>query len=428
VNLYIRQALAEFSAFPFYPLALYGFGRFTRDRDRRFLVLGAIGFACVFFAHNAAALLFTPIVFAFIVYNACSARSLRLLMQLFAGAAMGMALSALVWLPILVEMKEVHIDRLIEGDLKYSNHLVNIPQFFSTTWGFGLSLPGSRDGMSFSLGWPHVLMLVAAVVIARKRKTRGLVYLFAVLAAVYCFLMTPLALWLWDNVSILQPVEFPWRMLGSVSVCVAIVVASLGGLQTRVSRRLALTIAVGSLVALNLSHIAAERYYRLDDHDWTPDQIARRGVSVTTREEYEPRSVLNRPPYEAEKLRTIRGDAQISWLFRKPEFWTAQVSASQESVLRANLFYFPGWAASVDGKPIPTQTSPETGEIQMELPAGEHRLMLEFRRTAPRVYGQAISTVALVVMVLTFFKSLPDRPPWRGRPFGAGEHTQRMQG
>src|SRR5436309_1166126 len=140
-----------------------------------------------------------------------------------------------VWLPILMEMKDVHIDRFIEGYLNYSNHMVYVQQFFSTTWGFGLSWPGYGDGMSFSLGWPHVLMLVAAVAIWRKQQSerRGPVYLFTLLAAAYCFLMTPAALWLWERVSILQPVEFPWRMLGPVAGCVAMDVASLGNRMTR---------------------------------------------------------------------------------------------------------------------------------------------------------------------------------------------------
>ena len=252
--------------------------------------------------------------------------------------------------------------------------------------------------MSFSLGWPHALMLVAAVAIRQKQKRegRGLVSLFALLAAAYCLLMTPTALWVWDKVSILQPVEFPWRMLGPVSVCVAMVGASLGTVPGRMTRGFGLTLGMGLLVALNLGHIGAERYHRLDGADWTPDQIARRGVSVTTREEYEPRSVLSRPAYQADKLRAINGDAKISLLVRKPGSWTAEVNASQESVLQANLFYFPGWTARVDGNDIPIQVSPQTGEIQAKVPAGEHRLNLKLRRTAPRFFGEVISAIALL--------------------------------
>src|SRR5262249_35063897 len=82
VEVYVRQALAEYTAFPFFPLTLYGFGRFARDRDRRFLVIGAGGLAAVCMAHNAAALLFAPIVALFVLYTAWAHRSWRLLLQL----------------------------------------------------------------------------------------------------------------------------------------------------------------------------------------------------------------------------------------------------------------------------------------------------------------------------------------------------------
>src|SRR5436190_21724034 len=92
------------------------------------------------------------------------------------------------------------------------------------------------------------------------------------------------------------------------------------------------------------------------------------------------------------------GDAKVYLLVRKPTSWTAAVNSSQESVLQANLFYFPGWTSTVDGNEIPIHVSPNTGEIQTHVPAGEHRLKLELRRTAPRLCGESISAVALVVL------------------------------
>src|SRR5205085_2568675 len=125
VNLYVRQALAEFTAFPFYPLTLYGFSRFAQEKDRRFLVVGAAGFAGVFLSHNAAALLFAPIACVFILYTAWSAQSWKLLFHLAGGVVLGLALSAFVWLPVLTEMQDVHVERLLEGGLRYSNHVVD---------------------------------------------------------------------------------------------------------------------------------------------------------------------------------------------------------------------------------------------------------------------------------------------------------------
>ena len=174
---------------------------------------------------------------------------------------------------------------------------------------------------------------------------------------------------------------------------------------------------MGSLIAMNLGHIGAERYYRLDAAASAPDQIARRGVSATTREEYEPRTVHIRPPHQDEKLCAVSGDAKVYLLVRKPTSWTAAVNSSQESVLQANLFYFPGWTATIDGNEIPIHVSPNTGEIQAHVPAGEHRLKLELRRTAPRLCGESISAVALVVLFAACcFDGGPFPNSKRGRP------------
>jgi hypothetical protein len=400
VDLYVRQALAEFSAFPFYPLTLYGFGRFARDGDRRFLLAGALGIAGVFLAHNAAALLFAPILLAFILFNAWSVRSWKRLVQSSGGMALGMMLSAFVWLPILMEMNAVHIERLQEAYLNYSNHFVYFQQFFSPTWGFGLSQPGYEDGMSFSLGWPHVLLLVVALASARRLnvESRALVRFLAIVVAVYCFAMTPGALWLWDHVTLLQRVQFPWRMLGPISACIAIVLASIANAFTRTNRGACFALVVGSLIGVNFGHIGADRYYRLDPQDWTPTQIAQRGVSVTTTGEYEPRSVLSRPPYQPENFRILDGDAKVTAQVRRPTSWLIQINASRETSVEASLYNFPGWTASLDGAAIPIRVSVPTGFIQAAVPPGEHLLELELRRTSPRRYGEAISLIACVIV------------------------------
>ena len=72
VDLFVRHALAEFAAFPFYPLAFYGFARYARDRDSRFLLLGAAAYAAVIAAHHPAAFLFSPLLLAFVVFKRCS--------------------------------------------------------------------------------------------------------------------------------------------------------------------------------------------------------------------------------------------------------------------------------------------------------------------------------------------------------------------
>jgi hypothetical protein len=310
-------------------------------------------------------------------------------------------------LPILFEMSAVHLDRMQEGYLNYSNHFVYLRQFFSAAWGFGLSLPGYLDGMSFSLGWPHVLLFAIAIALLKKQRAgdRSLVLYLASITVIYCFAMTPGALWLWEHLSLLQKVQFPWRMLGPVSACIALVVASVANSSSRMRRGGVFALTLASLIALNLGHVGAERYYRLAPQDWTPDQIAQRGVSVTTGEEYEPRSVLTRPGYQADKLRVITGDAKIFGIGRKPNSWIAHINASRESVVEVSLIAFPGWTATIDGQEVPTRVAVPTGLIQTTIPSGEHSLKLDFRRTPARFYGELISALGFVTSLAILFRT-----------------------
>jgi hypothetical protein len=70
VDLYVRSALEEFSAFPLFALALYGFGAYARGRRYRDWTLGACAFAALLFCHFPAALLFTPVLIGFLAMNA----------------------------------------------------------------------------------------------------------------------------------------------------------------------------------------------------------------------------------------------------------------------------------------------------------------------------------------------------------------------
>src|SRR4051794_8197778 len=111
VDLYVRTAFAEFSAFPFYPLVLYGFARHAQSRRRNDLALGAAAYAAIWFAHTPAALLFSPLLGAFLLFLAWRERSVGLLATQILTAMLGMLLAAAVWLPNGIEAKDAHTER-----------------------------------------------------------------------------------------------------------------------------------------------------------------------------------------------------------------------------------------------------------------------------------------------------------------------------
>jgi hypothetical protein len=402
VDLYVRSAMAEFSAFPFAVLALYGFGAFARNGKLATLMVGAAGYAGVICSHNAAALLFTPLLAAFILFTGRHARG-RTWLYLAGGFLLGLGLGAAVWLPSLAERGDIHIDRLLQGYLRYSNHFVYLKQLLYSPWGYGISVAGPKDEMSFALGWGHLVLAAAAwVAVARfpKPGDRQWLRFFTAAGAILCFLMLRDAEWIWDGLPLLQYVEFPWRLLAPAAICLALLVAPLGRVLDEWPRwRLpAFAAAMALLIVPNLSHMAARQLRDVDATFWTPPAIAARGAEVTTAGEYAPRWAEVPAGYNPRTAAVVDGDADVQQTGRTPVSWSAQVVARRPSAIQLAIFYFPGWQVRIDEALVEAGPTASTGQIRFAVPQGVHRVEAQWTRTAPVWMGDAISLLALAAL------------------------------
>jgi hypothetical protein len=205
--------------------------------------------------------------------------------------------------------------------------------------------------------------------------------------------------WFWATLPLMKYIEFPWRLLAPASLCLAVVAAALGRRLNRLEkgRNLALAAALGLLILPNLSHIAAGGYQTLDWRQWTPEQIAQRGVSVTTRNEYEP-NWAQLPAYRTDSVRAVAGWAQGELRRLSPVHWSGQVRAASPSTIEVSCYYFPGWHAWVDGREVPPGVAENSGLIRLAVPAGDHYVELAFRRTPVRLAADAISVFSVFVI------------------------------
>ena len=394
VDLYVRSALAEFAAFPFFVWALYGFAAYTKLGSRRRLLIGAAAFAGVMLSHNPAALLFTPLLLAFIVFTSKSWKSLR--HQAY-GFALGLGLAAFVWIPGLTLNSLVQVKTLLKGYSQYTNHFVYLHQLFYSPWGYGLSVAGDQDGMSFALGGTHLLLCAAAAVLVwRRRVDRRWFLFFAGAAAILSFLMLQNAKFIWDRIPLLQIVAFPWRLLGPVAVCIAAIIAALG---PAMKRRAAFAGAMVLLIAPNLSHLQPEDYREVDLNFWTPLEIAQRGIEVTSRGEYRPRWMLDLPPYRTEPAQIIYGDATVRQTARSPVHWSGVIQAKTPAEVEMSIAYFPDWRVRIDGADIPAWPADRTGLIRFQTPAGDHGVEVVWTRVPMVWTGDIVSLLALCILV-----------------------------
>ncbi|MEP7358111.1 MAG: hypothetical protein ABI847_12780, partial [Anaerolineales bacterium] len=75
--------------------------------------------------------------------------------------------------------------------------------------------------------------------------------------------------------------------------------------------------------------------------------------------------------------------------------------------LRLLTFYWPGWAAYLDGAPAPIRVSDPEGFITVAIPAGSHALAVRLEDTAPRRQGWIASAAALAIFAVLLL--VPER-------------------
>jgi hypothetical protein len=410
VTLYVRHALADFSAYPFIPLAFWGLYRFATGGRYHFMLLGALSMALLLLSSNPVALFTFPAFLLFMGWLTCVERIWRALLRGFWCLGLGLGLSAFFWLPALAERGLVHTDRLLEGYLSYRHHFVYLYQFLFSPWGYGLSLPGPVDGMSFSVGPVHLLLAAAALLLIRRirqgaRRASLLLSFFLVLSLLAAFLASNISLFLWERVSLLQFLEFPWRFLSLVAVSTAFVCGFPFLLLGPEDRRLAngsMGVLICVLFLLGFPHARPERFFEVRNADYSPRTIAARDIAVTTAREYEPIWVQERPQTPAEeRLTLVEGQGRVSVVRLSPAYYEFHVGVTEAARLRVNTFYFPGWTLSVDGAERPVDYSNSQGLIEFSLERGEHLVQLRFADTPVRRWSTRLSLLALFLLLLT---------------------------
>jgi hypothetical protein len=461
-DLYVRADLAESFSFVFIPLVWWGFFELV-DRPRLNALIGAgLAYAGLVLTSNAGLLLITPPLGIFV--------ALMLLLRLkdeggrpgtgwgerlkqlvrwgippASGLALGIGLSAIFVLPLLAEFNYVRVDQWTGGRFAFGRDFVYFFQLFSPQWGFGASIPGPDDQVSYQLGLAPVVLLALsffAVPRVAEPNTRRLLRFCQGMALVVAFLMTPASEWVWRAISLSTFAQFPWR-LGVLSVTsMAVVAGSLGrevgGWKLEVGSwklevgivSLAALIILGSYPYLRaevrdpkptegpVSLAALFRYQQSSDDMTGSTAWTRRipGWSVLAGQVANGGSIDTKVNYAAIPAGDVLGVHSVEMDTVHELVWVYAADDRQSVTFLTP--YYPGWTATVYedkgqaagdlkarvGQPVATpilQTTPYEGWIVVPVPKGEHFLEVRFEDTPVRVAGRWISLAALLGVVVT---------------------------
>jgi 4-amino-4-deoxy-L-arabinose transferase-like glycosyltransferase len=405
IDIYVRGTLNEAWAFVFFPLIFLFLIKLSKAQSFRNTVLLGLSLAGLFYTHNIMTILFIPFFGFYAVYLLINKKfDKKFMLGISVSVLLGLGLGASFLIPALFEKKFVQTAYLTSGYFNYIGHFVAVRQWFDSPWGYGASLWGPKDDMSFQLGATQWILIFGAIILYCTKKmylNKKDVMFLPVLLTIFVFslfLQHNKSTFIWQTLQILAYTQFPWRLL-AVSVFFA---ALIGGYGVTLIKNQKIKIALSSffialLLLVNYKYFRPKEYYldSIDEHYV--------GISVLEKDDKVPKDYL---PIWVKNIKDekmvapvlISGEADISGFSKNSKSASFNVNARTDSVIEIPVTYFPGWETKIDGNNV--QCSPtDLGLISIAVEAGEHSVNLELRNTPVRVIGNLLTVACLFVIV-----------------------------
>lgn len=409
VDLYVRAAMAEFTALAALPFLLLGVDLLVERWSARGVAALASASAAVVVSHFLGALMIAPFTAVYAAARAPGRGGWAALGRVAAGAAVGAGLSAFYWLPALAEGGALSAERgraLVSGYYSVFLHFVEPAQWLDPRWGFGGSVPGPDDQMSFQVGLLVAAAIVASAFSARwlPAPARGFVVLALSLAAAALWLTTEASAPLYERIGTLRLVQFPWRFLGPATLFLA--AGGAGVARVAAERRAWLGPAVAAAaVALAVLLSAPQRAIARPLPVGSDEEIAAAAATIPWSIRYGQVDPLL--PRDADpEVASVRpggprpegAGVEIGDLVAGRKDVTFELTAAPGgAVVVVPWHAFPGWEVRLDGAPWPLVPGPD-GLVAFAVPEGVHVATVRFGTTRVRIAGWLLAVVAVTVL------------------------------
>lgn len=390
VDLYVRGSLGESLASVLFPLILLAMIRSVKKPTPIWISILSLAFAALILTHNIMAVLFSPIIAAYLIFLFLSGKR-RELIPVIGAFGIGAGLAAFFWLPAILEKHWILLSRIpiADRDLYY----VPFRELFYSAWGYGT--PTDPDRFTYQMGPIQVLLLLlVAALTAKQLWQKQLQYkehpLFLGLIALFVVLLFPVTSVIWEHLPLLKEINYPWTLLLPIGFLVSLLVGSLD--PKHIYAKAVITTLVLIMIAQVIGYAQPQQYVdRGDGFYFTND------ATTTSSRELMPLWVKTFPSSRPqEKVLIESGSGTVSLSENTSQLLLFQANLATPSLVRVNTIYFPGWTWYEGQKVIPVSYANEFGVMEATLPAGAHTIRVVLENTPVRTVANTISVASLL--------------------------------
>lgn len=414
-DIFVRAAYPELTAISFSAGLLWALDRLLTKAKVIYALPLSLFIAIVLFSHLPTFLILTPVFLGY---------SLLLLLNhevkgkgaVFTAASLflGIGMAAFYIFPAIFELDLVKRDLLTSGYYNFRSHFVYPEQIFSTFWGYGISQDGNQDGMSFQLGFVHLIIIAAALITITLGKILSqnfpiALLLFWLLVILYgLFFIHDISVSFWENIQTVRFIQYPWRFLMVVPFSSAALAAVLiAQLKKSWHQSAAVLVLILGVVI----------FYKdfLKPATFLPDSYFKDSFKKAYLEEgYLPKGVAELPSGQISNWAILTDQkpddpGQIKILEKTITGHYFALTSQNETpiILRINSHYFPGWKAYLDNIEASINSNNSLGFMDINVPSGIHKIELKFTNTPIRSVSNTITALSLFILIIWQLSTIP---------------------
>lgn len=404
VDVWVRGALPEALAFVLYPLILYFLDSYLATRKLVHVGMFSFCLALLINTHNLSFLMFGPFLFVYWLFKSLQSREFKNLTGLIPGIIYALALSAFYLLPVITENHLVTLGDTIKDYYNYKVHFTTLNELFiSRYWGYGASL-WAQKFLSVSIGQLHWMLPLSLFLgwLVAKTRNRNFI-LFFVLGIFALFLTHGKSSIIWNHVSPMKYIQFPWRFL-SIAVLFTSLSAGFGAKIT--NKRIIPVLLIILVILFNFNFFRPDIWRDITDDQAFSGSLWDEGRSSSLTDFWPIYGQTAPSRFASTGLEFTNGEGTTKFLDKKSHSASAQFTiTSHQASLNLPITFFPGWQVRLNDQIVSTTTSPELGLIHLsQLVAGDYRLSATFTNTQPRSMGNTISLLSLLMFPIWFLK------------------------
>lgn len=400
VDLYVRGSIGESLAFVFFAAIFYILVKLINNhRSKSLIVIGAIFYAMLITTHNIMVILFTLVIGLFLICFIAIERKKDIIFPLLVLFVFGLALSAFFWMPAIFEKKNILLSVVPIADR--SLYYVDVKKLILPSWGFGN--PTDKNGFSYQLGLPQLTVLILSLsllILSWLKNKRNFLketevkyaVILVLILFILIFLLFPQSDFVW-KMPFLSEINYPWTMLAPIGFLISLLSGFLAS-KAGFVRYLLLILSVISIF-LFLPYARPQLYFDKGDNFYLTND-----ATTTSSDELMPLWVRSKPTQRWEnKVEMVTGAGSIQNIAFTSRKITFDVDAKNDTKIRVNTIYYPGWKAFVDDQVVSIDYKNEKGVMDIFVQNVKYDVRFVFGETSLRFFADILSIFSFLILL-----------------------------